>query len=93
MDSGAHYVIVEIQGHSHRVSRQDIIPQPIPELQCVETERGWCALQRQSRTVTRKELAEGVFTTCARFVSTRSRSQKRTPTCPSCLAAVHSEAR
>lgn len=88
-DTGDSYVIVESQKSCAKVDRRQLEVTVPPELQCVETEKGWCALQRQSRSVTRKELAEGAFTMCGDFVVTRSRPRRCGPTCPACLRAAH----
>lgn len=56
---------------------------PLPNVQSLACMDG-CALQRQSRPPTRAEMAEGAWTLCNSWVSSRSAPKKGEPTCPDC---------
>jgi hypothetical protein len=56
----------------------------LTSLKCLETEKGWCAMQMQARPVTQADLISGVYTLCSAWVSTRIKPTRREPTCATC---------
>lgn len=61
---------------------------PPKALHCVETGRGWCALQRQASPPTKVEMVCGAYTICSTWTSSRSAPTKREPTCDECRARI-----
>lgn len=51
---------------------------------CEETEHGFCAMHRQNKPPSAAMMAEGQWTFCGTWVSSRSKPRKRKPTCNRC---------
>jgi hypothetical protein len=98
-DSGSATVIIDRHGHPRQT--QAIRRERVTELEegerhhatdrklaCVETDRGWCALQRQASLPGSKEMIEGQWTICSAWVTSRSKPEMRLPTCPRCFARL-----
>jgi len=60
----------------------------LTSLQCLETAKGWCALQAQARPVSQAELIEGVWTTCGTWVQARTKPTPREPSCDKCRSRL-----
>lgn len=79
---------------ARRVKREAVKPEKrpkAPELQldpstlhCVEIDGQWCALQHQAKPPTRREMAEGVSTICAKWTTARCAPTQVEPTCQTC---------
>lgn len=54
------------------------------EVYCATSTKGSCALQRQASPPARAEMAEGVFTVCGEWVTSRSKPDKSEPSCVDC---------
>lgn len=61
------------------------------KLSCMETGHGWCATQTQTRSLTRAEVIEGVWTICCTWAESRSVPSRREPTCPRCREELKME--
>lgn len=51
---------------------------------CEETEHGWCVMQRQATPPSRRDMAEGQWTLCSMWITSRAKPRKRKPTCNRC---------
>lgn len=91
---------------SRRVRREDVRldeqvrpPSPRPEaaehdltrLHCIEGPAGRCAVQRQSKPPTRAEMAEGQWSMCSTWLTSRSAPQVGEPSCPRCRTILGME--
>ena len=73
---------------TERIARHALSREPdfeVPPLMVVTTDRGDCALQRQARRLTAKDMADGQFTICGTWVQTRTKPPRAKPTCPQCI--------
>jgi hypothetical protein len=90
MDLGQKTVVVDRHrdpSKLSRVARSRLAPlngsDPL-KLYCAATEHGWCATQRQARPPTAAEMAGGQWTFCGTWAESRSKPEKREPSCDAC---------
>jgi hypothetical protein len=88
LDAGRPEVVVSMEGFdpeaTRRVRRTDILLGVQRELLCVDRDGVMCALQRQASPPRPAEFAQGVWTVCGMFVSTRSKPVRRQTDCKEC---------
>lgn len=97
-DSGGERIIIDRHNHPtklSRVPRDRVRPKPPDEeaasvvigtikIACLPTEHGVCALQIQSRPLTRTECIAGVWTICATWAVSSTAPSTTEPTCKKC---------
>lgn len=92
LDSGAPTIVVnatEDPAKMQRVPRTRVqperaVPQGPQKFYCEESPHGLCVMQRQASPPTTSEMAEGQWTLCSTWVTSRSRPKKSVPTCNRC---------
>ncbi len=94
VDTGGPEVVVTRYQDAHkteRILREALSLEPVfevPPLQVVTTKNGDCALQRQSRKLTSRDMADGQWTLCGEWVQSRSKPAMAQPTCEVCVGRL-----
>ena len=94
MDLGEETVVVDRHRHPTKTSRVErsrltsLNGRGPLKLHCVATEHGWCATQRQANAPSASEMAQGVWTLCSTWATSRGKPEQREPSCAGCRAYV-----